>query len=294
MALDESVRRFVNQLLEVRPISLSTLEDGTATALPPDAFKLRLLRLWSALGAMRGGVGRVESPGHPFNGFWLVFSSSSLESFNFTDRLSRYQIHFWSKEPVDNQMGVPVPPVAMPLIGGFAQISAIGSGPVPARYSAVSDELRAQLERIPTSGDGSLAYRPCDVILKDGQRVNRVYVIPEEPYILTWGVWPEDDKGKKSIRIEDVSTIEESSHRLPAPLASKLYMAGESGMGYTIFTVVFDDGSRVAIGTGNAIDFIDYPAGKGPRNVVDVLPHVGRDAPDLHRGSEYYWCLYSG
>jgi hypothetical protein len=293
MALDESVRRFVNQLLEVRPISLSTLEGGMARALPPDAFKLRLLRLWSALGAMRGGVGRVESPCHPLNGFWLVFSSSSSETFNFTDKLSRHQIHFWSKEPVDNQMGVPVPPVAMPPIGGFAQISAIGIGLVPARYSAISNKLRAQLERIPTSGDGSLAYRPCDVILKDGQRVDRVYVIPEEPYILTWGVWPEDDKGKKSIRIEDVSIVEQSSHRLPASLASKLYKAGESGMGYTIFTVVFDDGSRLAIQTGNAIDFINYPVGKGLQNVIDVLPHVGRDAPDLRSGPEYHWCLYS-
>src|SRR5271170_3652048 len=145
-------------------------------------------------------------------------------------------------------------------------------GPIPARYSAVSGELRVQLEAIPTSGDYLVAFRPCDVILKDGRRVDRVYVMPEEPYIMIWGVWPEDDKGKKSIRIEDVSTVEESSHRLPAPLASKLYMAGESGMGCTIFTVVFDDGSRLAIQTGNAIDFIDYPAGKGLGNVVDVLP----------------------
>jgi len=294
MAFDESVHRFVNELLEVRPVSLCSWDGNVTEALPLGTFQLRLLRLWSAMSTLSGGVGRVESPDSHINGFWLVFSGTSSGTFNFTDRLTRYQIRVSAQEPVDNHTGIPIASGAMPMVGGFAQIAAAGMGPIPARYSAVSGELRVQLEAIPTSGDGLVAFRPCDVILKDGRRVDRVYVMPEEPYIMIWGVWPEDDKGKKAIRIDDVATVEDSCHRLPVRLANKLYTAGESGMGYAIFTVVFDDGSRLAVQTGNAIDFIDYPAGKGPRNVVDVLPHVGRDAPDLHRGPEYHWCLYSG
>jgi hypothetical protein len=44
---------------------------------------------------------------------------------------------------------------------------------------------------------------------------------------------------------------------------------------HTIFTVVFADGSRQAYGTGNAVDFIRYPEGKGENDVIDVLPTRG-------------------
>ncbi|MCI3135027.1 hypothetical protein [Phenylobacterium aquaticum] len=65
-------------------------------------------------------------------------------------------------------------------------------------------------------------------------------------------------------------------------------------MGYTIFTVRFRDGSSIAVGTGNAVDFIDYPEGQSPEAVVGVLPHVGRDDPHLRSGPTYWWCLYEG
>jgi hypothetical protein len=79
---------------------------------------------------------------------------------------------------------------------------------------------------------------------------------------------------------------------LPARFANKLYNAGESGMGYTIFTVVFSDGTKQAYSAGNAVDFIRYPEGKGPADVADVLPHEGRNEIQI-RVPEYYWCLYS-
>ena len=62
-------------------------------------------------------------------------------------------------------------------------------------------------------------------------------------------------------------------------------------MGYTVFTVVFATGLRQAYLTGNAVDFIDYPEGMDGRNVVSVLPNVGR--AHYREGPEYYWCLYS-
>ncbi len=65
----------------------------------------------------------------------------------------------------------------------------------------------------------------------------------------------------------------DSPARLPARFANKLYRHGESGLGYTIFTVVFADGEKQACVTGNALDFIRYPHGKGPIDVVAVIPH---------------------
>jgi len=74
-----------------------------------------------------------------------------------------------------------------------------------ARYPKITADLRAQLALISAAGDFGLEYPPCDVRLKDGRRVFRVYVVPEDRYIKVWGVWPEDDKNKRSVRIDDVA-----------------------------------------------------------------------------------------
>jgi len=89
-----------------------------------------------------------------------------------------------------------------------------------------------------------------------------------------------------------VTDAEDSPTRLPARFANEIYRNGESGMGYTIFTVVFADGERQASGTGNGVDFIRYPDGKTPADVVAVLPHEGRGA-SVANAPEWYWCLYS-
>jgi hypothetical protein len=167
------------------------------------------------------------------------------------------------------------------------------------RYSAISTELRQQLERVPASSDGACEYRPCRVRLASGEERDFVYVLDAESYIRTWGVWPEDDAGKDSVAIGDVVAIAESPYRLPVELADKLYAAGESGMGYTVFTVVLRDRRRLPYVTGNAVDFPRLPAGVTSADVVDVLPHEDRDVfrerePRAAEGSApYAWCLYS-
>ena len=152
------------------------------------------------------------------------------------------------------------------------------------RYPAIKAELAQQLLTVPLSND---LYRPCCVTLVDGTVRDRVYVVGAQPWFQQWGVWPEDDQDKSFVPIERVGSIVASASRLPALFANKLYEAGESGMGYTIFTVRFADGSSLVTGSGNAIDFIDYPAGQSPETVVDVLPHAGRDDPSLRVGPDY-------
>lgn len=162
-----------------------------------------------------------------------------------------------------------------------------------ARYSPLSEPVREALSGIEPSRDGQLEYFPCRVVLRDGQILNNVYIEPEKPYLRQWGVYPEDDEGKKWIRIDDIASVEDSPIRLPARFANEIYRNGESGMGYTIFRVVFADGSRQTCLTGNAVDFIRYPSGKGPADVVSVIPHAGREDDSAVRSPGWYWCLYA-
>lgn len=161
-----------------------------------------------------------------------------------------------------------------------------------ARYPALPESLKSQLAAIEPSSSGNLYYYPCQVLLRTGATMDRVYMVAEAPYISLWGVYPEQDHWKSSIKIADVVSIAESPSRLPAQVANRLYEAGESGMGYQIFTIVFSDGTKQPYLTGGAVDFVEYPQGKGIKDVITVLPHVGRDQNPL-QGPKYYWCLYS-
>ena len=161
-------------------------------------------------------------------------------------------------------------------------------------YKPIPKHLHEKLMKIEPSENYGLKYYPCQVALKDGGHVDRVYVVEQESYIKVWGVYPEDDGGKSEVLIEDVVDIEESPSRLPAKFANKLYEAGESGMGVTIFTVVFRHGVRQVFAAGNAVDFISYPEGKSSADIRDVLPHKGRESAEITRAPEYYWCIYSG
>jgi hypothetical protein len=87
-------------------------------------------------------------------------------------------------------------------------------------------------------------------------------------------------------------------HVCPPGFANELYLAGESGMGYCVFTVVFSTRfgllhrKRQAYLTGGAVDFIDYPHGLAGKDVHEVLPHVGRNAHPRNTPT-YSWCIYS-
>jgi hypothetical protein len=153
-------------------------------------------------------------------------------------------------------------------------------------------EIGKQLATIEPSICGNIEYYPCVVTLKDGKKIDRVYMVEKETYMLFWGIHPLDDPGKNYIPVSEIASVAESPTRLPAQFANKLYVSPEASMGYEIFTIVFSDGSRKAYLTGNAVDFVDYPQGHGPNDVVDVLPNVGRESKPL-RGPKYYWCLYT-
>jgi hypothetical protein len=112
------------------------------------------------------------------------------------------------------------------------------------------------------------------------------------PWVGLWGSWPAFDRGKEEIDIREITELSESPWRLPSRLADRLYAGGESGMGYYVFTLVLADGRRIATFTGNAVDFPYLPEGVVGRDVIDVIPHVGRDEGQLQEAPAYEWCLY--
>ena len=166
----------------------------------------------------------------------------------------------------------------------------VRSHPKPA---VISPRLLAQVEAVTPSRDGRLLYRPCQVVLNDGGTVDRVYVQEAWTWKAVWGAWPRAHRDE-SIEIDDVASVSESPSRLAPRLADRILQAGETGMGYTKFTLVLRDGRKVNTRTGNAVDFPGLPVGVAASDVVDVVPHqhVG-DSETTMSDPPYRWCLYS-
>jgi len=158
---------------------------------------------------------------------------------------------------------------------------------------ALPPSIGRQLAAIEPSICGTLRYYPCLVTLKNGSKLDRVYFVEKEAYIQQWSVLPQDDPTKDGVAISQVFAIVESPSRLPAQFANRLYAGPESGMGYKIFTVIFSDNFRQAFITGNAIDFIEYPLGHNPDDVIDVIDNAGRETNPMP-GPKHYWCLFTG
>jgi hypothetical protein len=158
-------------------------------------------------------------------------------------------------------------------------------------FPPLPSDLRTQWEAIVPSVSGSLQYRPCSAALKSGPVIPCVYVIDAQAYIGTWGVWPQDDLGKLYVDVEDVASISESPFRLPVRFANELYRAGESGMGYSAFTVVLADATEAHFTSGGALDFIALPDGRSVADIVRVIPHSGRGQTQTP-SPKYYWCLF--
>jgi len=144
---------------------------------------------------------------------------------------------------------------------------------------------------VEASVDGATEYRPCEVTLVDGTVQDRVYVQEATRWFSVWGVDPEDDHGKVLVPVERIAQIAESPTRLPARFATRMYAAGESMMGGCLFRLVLRDGSHLDCLTGNAVDFVAWPPGIGPQDVVDLVPHEGRMSQHIEQ-PRYAWALY--
>jgi hypothetical protein len=131
--------------------------------------------------------------------------------------------------------------------------------------------------------------------LNSGERLECVYFAEAAPYIQTWGVWPEDDRGKRFVDWRQVRTVMPSRQALPKALWAG---GGEYAMGAMAFELEFSDGAKYSCATGNAIDFLTLPDGRLASEVVG-LKHItrsdvaaGRVAAPRFCGADYHWCLF--
>jgi hypothetical protein len=164
--------------------------------------------------------------------------------------------------------------------------------PAARDYPRLSPALAAQLGAIEPAYGGMRDYVPCMALLTNGERLDCIYMAESKSYIRSWGIWPDDDPGKRSIRLEDVAEIQPSPSRLPAKFTRKMYALGESGMGYCIFTLHFSDGTSHTYCTGNLIDFPEMPPGKSVQDVIALHPNQGRGEESLDT-RPYHWCLFA-
>jgi hypothetical protein len=147
-----------------------------------------------------------------------------------------------------------------------------------------SKELTAALRAIEPSRCYAEVLRPCTLILRDGSTVVRALASEEARGFQTDG-W---------IHPDEVAEVRLCRYRMPAHLASRLYAAGESGMGYEIFTLDLRSGQSLVFVTGNLVDFPDLPEGVTTDDILDVHPHEGRERSQRegYRGSAKFRWLY--
>ena len=160
------------------------------------------------------------------------------------------------------------------------------------RFPVIPENVAAMLNHIPTTSDKLVRYYPCSVKMKDGTEHRFVYLAEARSWLANWAPLPNTELGSRHLDVRDVVELRECPDRLPPAFADRLYEAGESGMGYTIFTLCFSDGSQAIYQSGNLVDFIDYPDGKSGKDIVDVIPHAGRGERRSRIAPAYRWCIF--
>lgn len=97
----------------------------------PEPFQARLQRFFYWRGNRRGGVARVEQPGHPCDGYWAIFATRHLGTFDFHAQTEHFNVAILSAapdDPVDSgTFWVLTEELPGLLMAGFAEITAAPS-----------------------------------------------------------------------------------------------------------------------------------------------------------------------
>lgn len=135
--LHESSRDFIGRRLWVATHAgwgWTRLDDSRPGAeakstheLPP-GFHARLLELWTYDGEQRGGIARVEEPGHDLDGFVACFSTRHEGVFRLDQADVMYNIDIGPQEPIYEKGRWPFPR-GVPSLHGYAAVRAIPSMP---------------------------------------------------------------------------------------------------------------------------------------------------------------------
>lgn len=165
-------------------------------------------------------------------------------------------------------------------------------------FGRLDRQLLAEIDAITPTTDGWFTFVPARVELVSGGVCERVYCLDVDRQRVS-SVQLEALAESGAIDPSEVRHIGESSLRLPAELAQRVYDAGESGMGYVIFGVVLRDGRILQRLTGNFVDFPTLPEGVQTADIADVVVGVDRMSyfrdrpPGADEGSaSFRWLLF--
>jgi hypothetical protein len=132
--MEECVEDFIGKHVKVSPLpmlqALWLRIDNDQVVYVSEAdtygkdFRVRIDGFWDYLGRRYGGIGRVEQEEHILDAFWLVFSVSKVDTFNFSDSRHDYHITVGPEEPVFWRNKWPVLDKGAPRLQGMANIRA--------------------------------------------------------------------------------------------------------------------------------------------------------------------------
>ncbi len=162
-----------------------------------------------------------------------------------------------------------------------------------AALGALTSEMAAQVEAIAASRAIGIERRPCTATLKDGTLVDRVIVVEVVEAAAAW-MLPASDEGPygRAIDIATVAALADSTERLPADMATRVYMAGETAKDQYEFVIVLTDGTEVGCITGAVVDFPGLPAGVKTADVASVRV-IARAGFSGERGpTDFRYCYY--
>ena len=75
--------------------------------------------------------------------------------------------------------------------------------------------------------------------------------------------------------VDAITAIKNSPDRLPKHITEQIYLAGETRMGYYLFSLEFLDRTKTAyVSTSGRVDFLEIPNGYLFDDIINVHPHT--------------------
>ena len=162
-----------------------------------------------------------------------------------------------------------------------------------AALGTLTEEMRAQLDAIAPSRATGIERRPCTATLNDGTVIERVIVVEVVEAAAAW-MLPASDEGPYGLAIDitNVASLTESDQRLPAELATRIYMGGETAKDQYEFVLVLNNGTEVGCKTAEVIDFPGLPAGVRSDDVADVRVFGRAEYSGDRQPADFRYCYY--
>ena len=154
--------------------------------------------------------------------------------------------------------------------------------------------LKEQLKSIePESisfSESEINIYPCAALLKNGNEINTLYLIPAFAANRCWWIKKENN----IIKTTEIEKIIPSKYRLPAKFSNKIQCSGESGMGYTSGTFAMSDGKELNWVASETFEFPELPIEYNISDIIQVNMHKsnGKNKEPI-RSREYNVVLYN-